>query len=319
MTVDKQSGDTAQEQRAPTPQKIPGTPAPRRRTGDRRRRADALFSYAALTPAFVILVGFTVLPFVLSAVNSFQTRGGEFTVENYERMVGDGVFHQVLTNNIVYTLVTVPATIAVSLALALAGAKLVRGKVFARVAFLAPAVLPVVAAGTIWLYFYQPNFGVLNSIASALGLPELNWLGSGATALPAMMVVAVWQQAGLFVIFYLAALLSQDPQLREAARVEGTRPWTFFRRVTWPLLMPTTLFVGVVATANSFKQVDLVFVMTQGGPHDSTNLLLYYVWQTAFSQFRPEYSAAITVVLVLVLLLVAVMQIRLLDKRIHYR
>lgn len=83
--------------------------------------------------------------------------------------------------------------------------------------------------------------------------------------------------------------------------------------------MPTTLFVGVVATANSFKQVDLVFVMTQGGPHDSTNLMLYYIWETAFGQFRPEYSAAITVILVIILLLVAVVQIRLLDKRIHYR
>ncbi|GAA1825554.1 carbohydrate ABC transporter permease [Nesterenkonia flava] len=285
----------------------------------RRRRADALFSYAALTPAFVILIGFTVLPFILSAWRSLQTNQGEFTTANYERMLSDSVFHQVIQNQLVYTAVTVPATIGVSLGLAVLGAKVVRAKALARVAFLAPTVLPIVAAGTIWVYFYQPNFGVLNGIAGFLGLPELNWLGISTTALPAMMVVAVWQQAGLFVIFYLAALLTQDPQLREAARVEGTKPWTFFRRVTWPLLMPTTLFVGVVATANSFKQVDLIFVMTQGGPHDSTNLMLYYVWQTAFGQFRPEYSAAITVMLVLILLLVAIVQIRLLDKRIHYR
>lgn len=160
---------------------------------------------------------------------------------------------------------------------------------------------------------------MLNAVANALGLPGMNWLGSSETALSAMMVVAVWQQAGLFVIFYLAALLSQDPQLREAARIEGTRPWTFFRRVTWPLLMPTTLFVGVIATSNSFKQVDLLFVMTQGGPSDSTNLMLYYVWETAFGQFRQEYSAAITVLLVIILMVIAVAQIRLLDKRIHYR
>lgn len=285
----------------------------------RRYRADTTFAYAALAPAFIILIGFTVLPFLLSVWRSIQTPGGDFTTANYERMGGDGVFHQVIQNQLVYTAVTVPATIAVSLALAVLGAKVVRGKAIARVSFLAPAVLPVVAAGTIWLYFYQPNFGVINSVASFLGLPGLNWLGTASTALPAMMVVAVWQQAGLFVIFYLAALLNQDPQLREAARIEGTRPWTFFRRVTWPLLMPTTLFVGVIATANSFKQVDLVFVMTQGGPHDSTSLLLYYIWQTGFGQFRPEYAAAITVVLVAILLLVAVLQIRLLDKRIHYR
>lgn len=285
----------------------------------RQTRGDAMFSYAALMPAFIILVGFTVVPFLLSAWRSVQDRGGEFSAENYQRMLDDGVFHQVISNQLIYTLVTVPVTIAVSLGLAVLGAKVLRGKAIARVSFLAPAMLPTVAAGAIWLYFYQPNFGMLNAVANALGLPGMNWLGSSETALSAMMVVAVWQQAGLFVIFYLAALLSQDPQLREAARIEGTRPWTFFRRVTWPLLMPTTLFVGVIATSNSFKQVDLLFVMTQGGPSDSTNLMLYYVWETAFGQFRQEYSAAITVLLVIILMVIAVAQIRLLDKRIHYR
>lgn len=284
-----------------------------------RARGDAAFSYAALTPAFIILVGFTVLPFALSAWRSVQNRGRDLTAENYQRMLDDGVFHQVIGNQLVYTVVTVPATIAVSLGLAVLGAKVARGKALARVSFLAPAMLPTVAAGAIWVYFYQPNFGVLNGIAGVLGLPGLNWLGSSETALSAMMVVAVWQQAGLFVIFYLAALLTQDPQLREAARIEGTGPWTFFRRVTWPLLMPTTLFVGVIATSNSFKQVDLLFVMTQGGPSDSTNLMLYYVWETAFGQFRQEYSAAITVLLVIILMVIAIVQIRLLDKRIHYR
>mgnify|MGYP001942154297 CR=1 FL=1 len=285
----------------------------------RQARGDAMFSYAALMPAFIILGGFTVVPFLLSAWRSVQDRGGEFSTENYQRMLDDGVFHQVISNQLIYTLVTVPVTIAVSLGLAVLGAKVLRGKAIARVSFLAPAMLPTVAAGAIWLYFYQPNFGMLNAVANALGLPGMNWLGSSETALSAMMVVAVWQQAGLFVIFYLAALLSQDPQLREAARIERTRPWTFFRRVTWPLLMPTTLFVGVIATSNSFKQVDLLFVMTQGGPSDSTNLMLYYVWETAFGQFRQEYSAAITVLLVIILMVIAVAQIRLLDKRIHYR
>ncbi|WP_142092209.1 carbohydrate ABC transporter permease [Propioniferax innocua] len=272
-----------------------------------------------MTPAFVILVGFTVLPFIMAAWRSIHDRSGELTGKNYERMLHDGVFHTVIQNQLVYTAVTVPATVAVSLALALLGAKVVRAKAWVRVSFLAPAVLPIVAAGTIWVYFYQPNFGVLNAALGAVGLPQPNWLGQPDTALGAMMVVAIWQQAGLFVLFYLAALLTQDPQLREAARIEGTGPWMFFRRVTWPLLMPTTLFVGVIATANSFKQVDLVFVMTQGGPADSTKLMLYYVWQTAFGQFRQGYSAAITVALVAILLTIAVAQIRLLDKRIHYR
>ena len=266
-----------------------------------------------------VLLGFTVLPFLLSVRTSVHTRDGGLSAAQYQRMVDDQVFHQVIQNNLVFTLVTVPATIAVSLGLALLVARVVRGSTLLRTAVLSPAVLPIVAAGSVWLYFYQPTFGPLNSVMALLGLPERNWLGETATALPAMMVVTVWQQAGLFVIFYLAALLSMDPQLREASQIEGAGRWYHFRRVTWPTLMPTTLFVGVIATANSFKQVDLVFVLTQGGPENSTNLLLYYIWRSAFAQFRPDYAAAITVVLVVILLAVAVIQIRLLDKRIHYR
>src|SRR5690625_614089 len=281
----------------------------RGRTG--RDRGDTWFSYAAVFPAMAVLLGFTVLPFLLSVRTSVHTRDGGLSAAQYQRMVDDQVFHQVFQYNLVFTLVTVPATIAVSLGLALLVARVVRGSTLLRTAVLSPAVLPIVAAGSVWLYFYQPTFGPLNSVMALLGLPERNWLGETATAPPAMMVVTVWQQAGLFVIFYLAALLSMDPQLREASQIEGAGRWYRFRRVTWPTLMPTTLFVGVIATANSFKQVDLVFVLTQGGPENSTNLLLYYIWRSAFAQFRPDYAAAITVVLVVILLAVAVIQIRL--------
>ncbi|AKK10573.1 carbohydrate ABC transporter permease [Corynebacterium uterequi] len=286
-----------------------------------KSRKDALFSYAVIAPAMVILFGFTLLPFVLSVWKSLFNKRGEFTFTYYAEMASDSVFHQVLWNNFIFAVVTVPATIFVALGLALLVVKVVRGSSFARTMLLSPTILPVVAAGAVWLYFFQPSFGLLNQLLKAVGLGHFmgNWLGDVATAMPAVMIVSVWQQAGLFVLFYIAALLSIDPQLKEASLIEGASDFYNFRRVTWPMLMPTTLFVAVMATANAFKQVDLLFVLTQGGPNNTTNLLLYHIWKLAFSQFRDGYAAAVTVLLVVVLLIVAIVQIRVSDKRIHYR
>lgn len=283
-----------------------------------KSRSDALFSYTAITPAMIILFGFTLIPFIMSVVKSFEGRNG-FTLEHYARLGEDEIFHQVVFNNAVFTLVTVPATIAVSLGMAMLVIKAVRGSSLLRTAVLSPTILPVVAAGSVWLYIYQPSFGLLNSILRFFGFEGQNWLGDTSLAMPSLIVVHVWQQAGLFVLFYMSALLGMDTQMKEAADIEGAGSWYFFRRVTWPTLMPTTLFVAVMAIANSFKQIDLVFVLTQGGPDNTTNLLLYYIWRTAFGQFRDDYAAAITVILVIILLIVAVVQVRLMDKRIHYR
>jgi len=129
----------------------------------------------------------------------------------------------------------------------------------------------------------------------------------------------VWKEAGFFMIFYLAALQSLPPELEEAARLEGAGRWYFFRRVIFPLLMPTTLFVLINALINSFKIVDHLFIMTKGGPDNASMLLLYYIYETAFSFFDPSYGAALTVVLLVVLIGLAIGQYRLLEGRIHYR
>lgn len=286
----------------------------------RKNGKDAAFSYAVIAPAMIILLGFTVLPFLISVVKSFsssETNG--FTLVQYQQLLGDAVFRRVLLNNVFFALITVPLTIVISLALAMLILRVTKGSALARTAVLSPTILPVVAAGSVWLYFFQPSFGLFNSILGLFGIEGRNWLGETATAMPALITVTVWQQVGLFVLFYMAAILTIDPQLKEASTIEGAGAWYHFRRVTWPMLMPTTLFVGVMATANSFKHVDLLFVLTQGGPNNSTNLMLYYIWRTAFAYFKSEYAAALTVVLVVLLMIVAIVQIKLMDKRIHYR
>ena len=152
-----------------------------------------------------------------------------------------------------------------------------------------------------------------------LGFSSHNWLGSNSTALASLMVVTVWKEAGFFMIFYLAALQSMSPSLAEAAAIEGASRWTFFRRVTFPLLMPVTLFVLVNAVINAFRLVDHIVVMTRGGPDNATALLLYYIYEIGFRFWDSGYAAALTMVLLGILGLTALIQFFVLERRTHYQ
>src|SRR4029450_11788373 len=151
------------------------------------------------------------------------------------------------------------------------------------------------------------------------GATPRNWLGSKDTALFAGTIGAIWKGGGVFMIFYLAALQSISPTLAEAAALEGASRWTFFRRVQFPLLMPTTLFVLVNAVINAFRMIDHVVVMTRGGPDNATSLLLFYIYQVGFNFWDTAYAAALTTVLLALLALAALIQYGVLERRIHYR
>ena len=159
----------------------------------------------------------------------------------------------------------------------------------------------MIAVANIWLFFFTPEYGLLEKALAVFGAGTHNWLGSKSTALACLMVVTVWKEAGFFMIFYLAALQSMSPHLAEAAAIEGASRWYFFRRVTFPLLMPTTLFVLVNAVINAFRLVDHVVVMTRGGPDNATALLLYYVYAIGFRFWDSAYAAALTMVLLALL------------------
>jgi sn-glycerol 3-phosphate transport system permease protein len=193
------------------------------------------------------------------------------------------------------------------------------GRALVRMAYFTPTILPMIAVANIWLFFYTPQYGLLEQIAGALGFSSHNWLGSQDTALAAVTVVAVWKEAGFFMIFYLAALQGIAPSLAEAAALEGASRWYFFRRVQFPLLMPTTLFVLINAVINAFRTVDHIVVMTRGGPDNATTLLLYYIYQVGFNFWDTTYAAALTTVLLAILALVAFGQYGFLERRIHYR
>ena len=285
----------------------------------------AVHAYLLLLPAFVLLLAFTHVPAVATLIDSFfstprGSRPGVWVgLENYRQMVGDAVFWKALSNNLWFALATIPCSIGLALMMALWVNERIAGRGFLRMAYFTPTVLPMVAVANIWLFFYTPGYGLLEQITGALGLPSQNWLGDQRTALGAVTVVAVWKEAGFFMIFYLAALQSLNPSLREAATIEGASRWTFFARVQWPLLMPTTLFVMVNAVINAVRMVDHIVVLTRGGPDNASTLLLYHLYEVGFRYWDSGYAAALTMVLLAVLATVALLQFFVLDRKVHYK
>ena len=277
-----------------------------------------------LLPALVLLAGFTHYPAVATLIDSFMStpkpnRPSVFVaLDNYTSMIEDPIFWQALRNNLWFALATIPLSIGLALVMALWVNGRMAGRGFLRMAYFTPTVLPMIAVANIWLFFYTPTYGLLEQIGGLFGLPSQNWLGDKSTALASITVVAVWKEAGFFMIFYLAALQGISPSLREAAAIEGAGRWFFFRRVLWPLLMPTTIFVSVNAVINAFRMVDHVVVMTRGGPDNATSLLLYHLYEVGFKYWDQGYAAAITVVLLGALATVALVQFFMLDKKAHY-
>ena len=285
----------------------------------------ALHAWLLLLPALALLATFTHWPALATVIDSFMStpkpnRAAVWVgLDNYQQMIDDPIFWQALRNNLWFALGTIPLSIGLALRMALWVNESLPGRGFLRLAYFTPTVLPMIAVANIWLFFYTPTYGLLEQVGSLFGLASRNWLGDPGTALAAITVVAIWKEAGFFMIFYLAALQGINPSLREAAAIEGAGRWFYFRRVLWPLLMPTTLFIGVNAVINAFRMVDHVFVMTRGGPDNATALLLFHLYEVGFKFWDQGYAAAITVVLLVLLASVALLQFFVLDKRTHYQ
>ena len=289
------------------------------------RTTQWLYGWLLLLPAAALLALFTHYPVVATLWGSFLStpKGARPAVwvglDNYRQLVDDPIFWQALVNNLWFALGTIPASIALALLMAVWVSGRIKGRGFLRLAYFTPTVLPMIAVANIWLFFYTPEYGLLEKALAVFGAGSHNWLGSKSTALACLMVVTVWKEAGFFMIFYLAALQAMSPHLAEAAAIEGASRGYFFRRVTFPLLMPTTLFVLVNAVINAFRLVDHVVVMTRGGPDNATTLLLYYVYAIGFRFWDTAYAAALTMVLLALLGAAALAQFWFLERRVHYQ
>ncbi len=285
----------------------------------------AVYGWLLLLPAIVLLAAFTHYPALATLWHSFFTtpkanRPASFAgLDNYAAMRDDPVFWQALWNNLFFALGTIPTSVAIALVMALWVNRQLVGRSFLRLAYFTPTILPMVAVANIWLFFYTPQYGLVDQIADVFNFPGMNWLGNRSTALPALMLVTIWKEAGFFMIFYLAALQQISPSLREAALLEGASRWQYFWRVLLPLLMPTTLFVLINALINAFRLVDHVLVMTKGGPDNASTLLLFYIYEVGFSYWDTSYAATLSVVLLLILSITAFLKFRWLDRRTHYQ
>lgn len=268
--------------------------------------------YALILPTAVFVALFTAWPVLLSVYQSFfrqrmniaRFREPTFIgLGNYIDLFSDPYFIQVIKNTLYYILGTVPPSIVLGFLFALLVNRKIRGIGLFRLAFFHPMVLPMVSAATIWLFFFTPNYGLFNMALRFVGYsgPE-NWTGNPNLALFSIMIVAIWKNAGFYMIFYLAGLQNLPDDVYEAAALDGANSWQALWMITLPLLRRTTLFITIVAFIDAFRTVDHIFVLTSGGPSRASTVLLFELWLQRFEYQDIGASAAITVIFVVVLL-----------------
>ena len=289
------------------------------------KRRQIIYGWLLLSPAALLLTTFAFYPSIATLWASVFSRGTRrkpskfIGGENYSDLFADPTFLLVVKNNLIYAAATIPVSIIIALSMALWANSKLPARGFIRTSYFTPTVLPMIAAANLWLFFYTPGFGVLDQIGSLFGFQSVNWLGQPETALWAVIIVTIWKEAGFFMIFYLAALQTIPPDLKEASDIEGAGRWTYTRRIVLPLLMPTTLFIMVNAMINSVKLIDHLFILTKGGPSDASKLILYYIWEMAFAFFDAPHAAALTILVLAVLATVAAIQFLFIDRRTHYQ
>ncbi|MFF2093852.1 carbohydrate ABC transporter permease [Paenibacillus sp. NPDC058174] len=282
------------------------------------------FGWGLVLPALVFLCLFTYYPMLKSALLSLYEKNLATSepvfvgLGNYANLLKDSVFIKVFSNNIWFAAGTVPTSLLLAFAMALFADKAIKGRGLARLAFFYPNMIPMIAVANIWLFLYTPHFGLFARLTAWISQQPVNLLGSPDTVMGALIVMMIWKEAGYFMIFYLAGMQQIPKDLYEAAAVNGIGALTVIRRITIPLTMPTTLFVAVVAITNAFKLVDHLWIMTKGGPNNASNLLLYYIYDTTFNFYDQGMAAAMTVVMIALLLIISSIQFFGWDRKIHY-
>jgi len=298
--------------------------AVRKEVRTRRRALAVVRPYLYLLPTFFFLFIFTHYPILKTFYMglfkwNLATPKKQFVgLNNYIQAYSTPLFWEVLGNNVLFAVGTVPITLALALVLALLINQKIRGLAIYRALLFYPTMVPMAAAAMIWLWILTPNYGLLNYYGKWVGLPDIHWLGHSRLALWALVLVGVWKRVGYYMVIYLAGLQVIPEHLYEAAIIEGASPWHRFWRVTFPLISPTTFFVAVMAVIDSFQAIDQVYLMTGGGPGNATNLFIFYIYQNAFRFFDFGYASAVSAVLFLILLALTVLAFRTLHRRVHY-
>lgn len=283
-----------------------------------------LVAYAFILPNFIGLFVFTLLPvlfvFFLSVTKWDSANPIQFVgFSNFTRMISDSTFNISLYNTFYYAIGTVPITAATALGLALILNTKIKGRNLFRTVFFFPYVASLIAAVVVWNMLFHPDMGPVNSLLHTLGISTPpRWSASTKAAMPTVILFSVWRYMGYYMIMYLAALQGIPRDLYEAANLDGTTPFQRFRYITLPMLTPTTFFVGIMLTIQCFKVFDIIYAMTNGGPGRSTNVLVYYIYNQAFTEFDFGYASAMSVVLFAIVLIITLIQFRSEKKWVSY-
>jgi ABC-type sugar transport system permease subunit len=288
------------------------------------RQERARYGVLFVLPTFLFFSIFIVWPVFYSFYlgfydwNPLDPKPVFVGLANYRELIGSPTFLRVILNTVIFTVGDLLLVVSGSIALALALNQGVRGTAIFRGIYYSPVVTSLVATAVIWLWILDPQYGIVNQVLRALGLPAPGWGADPVWAMPTVILTFAWREVGYFTVIYLAGLQGIPEELKEAARIDGCGPWSVFRHVTFPLLMPTTFFVlvlGIIrATQNAFS---VVYVMTGGGPVDATNVIVLYLYEQAFRFFRMGYASAVAYVLFVFIFGLTLLQFYLLRRRME--
>lgn len=286
---------------------------------------ESVKAWFLLAPTLTFLLVFTVYPILRSGYLSLHAyelgmRKPEFIgMENYIRFATSELFWKVMRNTLYFSFLTVVPAFFIGLGLALlVNTKRAKGIGFYRTSFFYPVVMPMIAIASIWMFMYMQESGMVDQLVLRLGGKPLGVLSDKKTVLPSLGLMYVWREAGYLMIFFLSGLQTLDKELYEAALIDGSSPVHTFRKITLPLLAPTTLFVTITALTDSLKLVDHIVIMTEGAPNNASTLLLYYIYQQGFIFFDQAKASTLTVFMLLIMLVVSMSQFLNSDKKIYY-
>jgi multiple sugar transport system permease protein len=295
---------------------------PKRRGRSAMARTEQRWGMLLTLPAVLGFLIFTVGPMIASLVMSMTDwqigAPIHFTgIANYRQMASDDLFWKSLGVTTYYTLGAVPAVLIVGFIVAMLVNTGVRGKSFWRTVYYLPTLVPAVAGAVLWIWIFNPDSGLLNSLLESAGLPGSNWIYDESTAIPSLILMSAWGFGNAMVIF-LAGLQGVPTELHEAVAIDGGGAWAKFRTVTLPFMTPTifyNLVTGVIGTFQAFNQA---YIMTEGGPNNSTLFYIYYLYTKAFTDSEMGYASALAWVLFIIVLIVTVLLFRNARRWVYY-
>ncbi|NEQ47264.1 MAG: sugar ABC transporter permease [Leptolyngbya sp. SIOISBB] len=291
-----------------------------------RDRPPWLIQPLYLLPAFFLLLVFFVVPALTTIGISFTDwQLGSSSIdfiglENYKELFTDEVYRKSLINTLKLDLFVVPVSFFLALGLALAINGLNRFQGFWQTVYFLPVTTTLVAMAQVWSWILHPQFGMVAQLFKLFGLTPINWLNDQSVVLYTIGFISIWQLVGYYTVLFIAGLLNVPKDLYEAALIDGARsPWDKFCHVTWPMLGPTSLFIFIITIIKSSQIFDTVKVLTQGGPNNASEILLYTLYSEGFEFFRTGLASAIATLFFAIMLLLTLYQMRVFEKYVHYR